>query len=43
MEIDGLKSKVKKITKERNWEPFHNSKNLVMAILLGAAEFIESF
>jgi len=38
-----LQTKIKKFVRERNWEPFHSPKNLVMALSVEAAELVEIF
>ena len=41
--IQQLKCQVPKFTQERNWEQFHNSKNLSMSIAIEASELMEIF
>lgn len=41
--IQQLKDQVSKFTKERNWEQFHNPKNLSMSIAIEASELMEIF
>ncbi len=41
--IQELKDKVSKFVQERNWEEFHNPKNLSMSIAIEASELMEIF
>ncbi len=41
--IQDLKDQVKQFVKERNWEQFHDPKNLAIAIAIEAAELLELF
>lgn len=41
--IQQLKDLVASFTKERNWEEFHNPKNLSMSIAIEASELMEIF
>ena len=41
--IESLKSVVKKFIEDREWQQFHNPKNLSMAIASEAAELIDLF
>lgn len=41
--IQELKDKVSTFVKERNWEKFHNPKNLSMSIAIEASELMEIF
>lgn len=41
--IQELKSKIALFTKERNWNQFHNPKNLSMSIAIEASELMEIF
>jgi NTP pyrophosphatase (non-canonical NTP hydrolase) len=38
-----LKEAVRKFAAERQWEPFHNPKNLAMGLAVEAAELMEHF
>ncbi len=41
--INDLKEKVQKFVSDRNWEQYHNPKNLSMSISIEAAELMEEF
>ncbi|GFN34777.1 nucleotide pyrophosphohydrolase [Tepidimicrobium xylanilyticum] len=41
--IQQLKDKISNFVKERNWEEFHNPKNLSMSISIEASELMEIF
>ena len=41
--LKDLKSKVENFVNERDWEQFHNPKNLAMSISIEAAELMEIF
>ena len=41
--LQDLKSAVKKFIVDRNWESFHNPKNVAMSIAIEAAEIMEHF
>ena len=41
--IQQLKDQVSKFTKDRNWEEYHNPKNLSMSIAIEASELMEIF
>ena len=43
MDLDLIKSKLKKFSKDRDWEKFHNPKNLVMALSVEVSELLEIF
>lgn len=43
MSIDELVKKLLKFRKKRNWEQFHNPKNLAISISLEANEILEHF
>lgn len=43
MDIKKLQEKLRKFTKERNWEQFHTPKNISMALSVEVAELIEIF
>lgn len=41
--MQDLKNQVKQFVSERNWEQFHNPKDLAIAIAIEAAELLELF
>lgn len=41
--VDALRSIVSTFVHERNWEQFHNPKNLAMSLAIEAAELMEHF
>lgn len=41
--VQELKEKVSVFVKERNWERFHNPRNLSMSIAIEASELMEIF
>lgn len=41
--IQQLKDKIAKFVQERNWNQFHNPKNLAMSIAIEASELMEIF
>ena len=41
--MDELKEKLRKFAEERNWNQFHNPKNLAMALSGEAGELIDIF
>lgn len=43
IDIDKLKKIVEEFAKERDWQQFHNPKNLAMAINVEASELLEIF
>ncbi|TLP36215.1 nucleotide pyrophosphohydrolase [Arcobacter arenosus] len=43
MNIEKLKSILKKFSEERDWEQFHSPKNLSMALSVEASELVEIF
>ena len=43
MNIDKIKQKLKKFSDERNWDEYHNPKNLSMALSVEASELVEIF
>ena len=43
LSLNQLKAKVAKFRDERNWRQYHNPKNLVISILIEAAELAEHF
>lgn len=42
-ELDALKERIIKFTKDRNWEQFHTPVNLAKSISIEAAELLECF
>lgn len=38
-----VKAKISEFNKARNWDPYHNPKDLAMAISIEAAELLENF
>ena len=43
MDLDKIKRALKKFTEERDWEQFHNPKNLSIALSVEASELLEIF
>ena len=43
MKIQEVQARLKKFTKDRNWEQYHNPKNLTMALSVEVAELVEIF
>lgn len=43
MDIENLKRKLQAFADERDWDRFHNPKNLAMALTVEAAELLERF
>ncbi|HEY9102274.1 nucleotide pyrophosphohydrolase [Chitinimonas sp.] len=43
MDSKGLQSRLAAFAAERDWEQFHNPKNLVMALSVECAELVEEF
>ncbi|MES9811566.1 MAG: nucleotide pyrophosphohydrolase [Candidatus Thiodiazotropha sp.] len=41
--LDDLNSRLKTFAQTRNWEQFHNPKNLTMAMIAECAELVEHF
>ncbi|MCF2531786.1 nucleotide pyrophosphohydrolase [Yinghuangia soli] len=41
--LDELSAAIRTFAAERNWEPFHTPKNLVMALSVEASELVEIF
>lgn len=41
--VQDLKNVVRQFVSERNWEKFHNPKNLAMSLAIEAAELMEHF
>jgi len=43
MDMQKIQSIIKKFSKERNWDQFHNPKNIAMALSVETAELVEIF
>ena len=43
MNLNKIKQKLKKFSNERNWDGYHNPKNLSMALSVEASELVEIF
>lgn len=43
MDIKSYQGKIRSFIKERDWDQFHNPKNLVMALSVEAGELVEIF
>ena len=43
LDIENLKSKLRAFSKERDWEQFHNPKNISTALSVEASELLEIF
>lgn len=43
IDIEQLKTTLRQFAKERDWEQFHNPKNISMALTVEAAELLEIF
>lgn len=43
MNLKKIKNKIKKFSDERNWDQYHNPKNLAMALSVEASELVEIF
>ena len=43
LDIENLKSKLREFSKERDWEKFHNPKNIATALSVEASELLEIF
>lgn len=41
--LDALRSRLAQFADERDWDQFHNPKNLVMALIAEAGELVEHF
>jgi NTP pyrophosphatase (non-canonical NTP hydrolase) len=41
--LDGLRRELRQFVAERDWEQFHNPKNLAMALVAEAGELVEHF
>ena len=42
-ELEEIKLKLRKFSKERNWDQFHSPKNFSMALIVECAELVEHF
>lgn len=42
-DLEELQSKIKQFTVDRDWDQFHDGKNLAIALSLEASELLESF
>lgn len=42
-DLEELQSKIKQFTVDRDWDRFHDGKNLAIALSLEASELLESF
>ena len=42
-DIDELRNEIVQFTKDRNWDQFHDGKNLAIALQLEAAELLEAY
>ena len=43
MQVKSIQRQLRRFAKERDWDQFHNPKNLAMALVCEAAEFAEIF
>ena len=43
MDMDNIQQVIKKFSQERDWDKFHNPKNLAMALSVETAELLEIF
>ena len=43
MDLEAVKLKLREFSRERDWEQFHNPKNLTMALSVEVAELVEIF
>ena len=43
MDVQLIQSRLKKFAEERDWEQFHNPKNITMALSVEVAELVEIF
>ena len=43
MDLQLIKSRLRKFSEERNWEQFHSPKNITMALSVEVAELVEIF
>ena len=41
--LDALRERLRAFVQERDWEKFHSTKNLAMAMIVEAAELVEHF
>lgn len=42
-DLNDLRNALRQFAEARNWRPFHNPKNLAMAMIVEAAELVEHF
>lgn len=42
-DLPSLRTALREFAAERNWQPYHTPKNLVMAMIVEAAELVEHF
>lgn len=42
-DIEELRSKIVKFTQDRDWDQFHNGKDLALALSIEASELLEAF
>lgn len=42
-DVDALRSRLAEFAAERNWQQYHNPKNLAMALVVEAGELVEIF
>ncbi len=43
MDLENLKTKLRKFSKDRDWEKFHSPKNIAIALSVEASELLEIF
>jgi len=43
MDLEKYKNKIKEFANDRNWDQYHNPKNLAMALSVEASELVEIF
>ena len=43
MDMQKIETLIKKFSQERNWDKFHNPKNLAMALSVESSELLEIF
>jgi NTP pyrophosphatase (non-canonical NTP hydrolase) len=43
MDLEDIKNRIKTFSKERDWDKFHNPKNIAMALSVETAELVEIF
>ena len=42
-QLQDLKERIRRFAEERDWDQYHSPKNLAMALIVEAAEFVEHF